>query len=51
MIEGKEKVLVMKNKQGILSEKENDCLKIGQLHKSKDEKDTFGLKTIFARKK
>ena len=43
MIEGKEIVLGMKNKQGILSEKENDCLKNGQLGKSKDEKDFIVL--------
>ena len=43
MIEGKEIVLGMKNKQGILSEKENDCLKKGQLRNSKDEKDSIVL--------
>ena len=43
MIEGKEIVLGMKNKQGILSEKENDSLKNGQLGKSKDEKDFIVL--------
>ena len=46
MIEGKETFLFrrkMKNKQGILSEKENDCLKKGQLRNSKDEKDSIVL--------
>ena len=42
-VEGKEIVLGMKNKQGILSEKENDCLKKGKLGNSKDEKDSIVL--------